>query len=131
MAQFSILGALSTVQIALHTLFHGRRVGQDQIGNIYYTGKARKGQKRERRWVVYKNHIDASEVPAEWHGWLHHQTDILPSSSELVRLRKPWQKPHRANKTGTAEAYYPKGHVLSGAKRAKATGDYEAWTPEQ
>ena len=33
--------------------------------------------------------------------------------------------------TGTENAYLPPGHTLEGGKRAKATGDYEAWRPEQ
>ncbi len=31
--------------------------------------------------------------------------------------------------TGTSQAYRPQGHILSGGKRDKATGDYEAWSP--
>ena len=29
----------------------------------------------------------------------------------------------------TADSYRPAGHDYQGGKRAKATGDYEAWTP--
>jgi NADH:ubiquinone oxidoreductase subunit len=32
--------------------------------------------------------------------------------------------------TGTELAYRPPGHALAGNHRDKATGDYEAWTPE-
>ena len=32
--------------------------------------------------------------------------------------------------TGTALAYRPSGAMEKGGKRAPATGDYEAWTPE-
>ena len=31
--------------------------------------------------------------------------------------------------TGTDQAYRPPGHTLKGGRRAKATGDYEPWTP--
>lgn len=124
----SLLGVMSTVQMSLFTALRGTRVGEDMAGNVYYRGKARKGGQRERRWVVYKNDIEASEVPAEWHGWLHHQTDAIPQ--ERNALRRPWQKPHRANKTGTPDAFYPQGHMLSGGHRAPATGDYVAWTPD-
>ena len=34
------------------------------------------------------------------------------------------------NLTGTKAAYRPPGHILKGGQRDKATGDYEAWTPE-
>ena len=32
--------------------------------------------------------------------------------------------------TGTALAYRPAGALEKGGKRAAATGDYEAWTPD-
>ena len=44
--------------------------------------------------------------------------------------RHPWQQEHQPNLTGTAAAYRPPGHELEGGRRARATGDYEAWTPE-
>jgi len=59
---------------------------------------------------------------------LHHQTNKFPSDHE--GFRKPWQKPHTPNLTGTTLAYKPTGHQLNGGQRARATGDYEAWTPE-
>ena len=31
--------------------------------------------------------------------------------------------------TGTASSYRPAGHDYNGGQRAKATGDYESWTP--
>ena len=42
----------------------------------------------------------------------------------------PWQKEHLPNLTGTPEAYRPAGSLERGGKRARATGDYEAWQPE-
>ena len=78
---------------------------------------------------MYKETPEASNVPPEWHGWLHHQTDIAPSEHG-ESYRRPWQKPHLPNMTGSLAAYRPPGHVLEGGKRDKATGDYEAWTPK-
>ena len=37
--------------------------------------------------------------------------------------KRPWQKEHRPNMTGTAEAYRPPGHVLAGGKRQPTSGD--------
>ena len=126
-----ILGVLSPVHISLITLFTGAKlVGRDDGGNKYYRGNARKGYKRERRWVMYKGAPEASKVPPEWHGWLHYQTDAVPAA-DTPSFRRPWQKPHTPNRTGTVEAYRPPGHVLSGGKRAKASGDYAAWTPPE
>lgn len=113
------------------TLFaRGHYVGRDGAGNRYYTGKARTGYNHERRWVRYETgDPEASQVPPEYHGWLHHQTDIFPDDNRLS-FRKPWQKPHQQNLTGTTLAYHPDGHQLTSGHRARATGDYEAWKPE-
>lgn len=129
MTKISIFGILSNVQILLHTLLRGKRVGIDSSGNRYYRAKPRRGSLRERRWVIYKNKPEASAVPPEWHGWLHHQTDIVPQSESPYR--KDWQKPHHPNLTGTDQAYLPPGHKKMGGKRDKATADYVAWQPPQ
>lgn len=126
----SLLGALSPVHIWCVTLFSGaRRVGADSFGNVYYQTKARKGYNHPRRWVVYKTLPEPSLVPPEWHGWLHYQTDVVPGAAK-ESFRRPWQKPHKPNLTGTDEAWLPPGHILKGFKRPAATGDYEAWHPE-
>jgi NADH:ubiquinone oxidoreductase subunit len=126
MAKVSIFGSLTNVQMLIHTLFKGKRVGTDAYDNVYYRAAPRRGTKRERRWVIYRKGFDASTVPPEWHGWLHHQTDAVPSNDS--KHRKPWQKPPLANMTGTDAAYAPPG--LHGP-RDHATGDYKAWAPPQ
>jgi NADH:ubiquinone oxidoreductase subunit len=112
----------------IYTLFNGEQVGQDVFGNRYYRGKGKKLNGRERRWVVYKGIVEASKVPPEWHAWLHYTVD--EPLIEQVTKAKDWQQQHQPNLTGTAGAYRPAGHQLEGGVRAKATGDYEAWTPE-
>lgn len=129
MAKISIFGVLTNVQMLIHTMFRGSKVGVDDLGNTYYRGKPRKGRKRERRWVIYNGKPEASVIPAEWHGWLHHQTDAIPSADS--KYRKSWQKPHQPNMTGTDAAYRPPGHVLKGGQRAASTADYSAWTPPE
>lgn len=130
MGLFRLLGVMSPAYTIYFTLFsRGKRVGVDQTGNKYYEAAPRKGYKRTRRWVVYKGEAEASKVPPEWHGWLHHQTDSIPGEGES--FRRPWQKPHHPNLTGTTTAYRPPGHLLQGGVRDKATGDYEPWTPPE
>jgi NADH:ubiquinone oxidoreductase subunit len=125
-----LLGALSPAHIHFVTMVTGAaKVGTDSLGNRYFRAKPRKGYKRERRWVLYKGAPEASMVPPEWHGWLHHQTDAIPSDN-TGSYRRIWQKPHQPNLTGTDAAYRPPGHLLKGGVRDKATGDYEAWKPE-
>lgn len=118
----AFLGSQSPAFIWWVTATQGREVGQDSLGNRYFTGKARKGYTRERRWVMYPGKPEPSLVPPEWHGWLHYQTDTIPSA-DSASYRKPWQKPHRPNVTGLSAAYRP--------QRAKATGDYRPWTPSE
>ncbi len=126
MENFSLIRRVSQLGTMLQTLFCGKAVGRDEFGNRYYRDRSTQKGVRERRWVVYAGEPEASKVPPEWHIWLHHTTDA-PLSEES---RRPWQKPHLQNLTGTPDAYLPPGHVLEGGKRDKATGDYEAWKPE-
>ena len=109
----------------IFTMLNGRRVGQDAIGNIYYEDRRPREGAPRRRWVDYKGEPEASSVPPEWHAWLHYTVDApLPETG-----RKPWQKPHQPNLTGSADSYRPAGHDYAGGKRAAATGDYDSWTP--
>jgi NADH:ubiquinone oxidoreductase subunit len=109
----------------LFTRLNGRQVGTDGAGNIYYEDRKIRPGLRTRRWVAYAGEVDASMVPPEWHAWLHYTTDApLPDTG-----RRPWQKPHLPNATGTPLSYRPPGHDYQGGQRARATGDYEAWTP--
>ena len=110
----------------LFTLRRGAYVGQDVLGNKYFERPGRQKGGRTMRWVVYAGAPEASTVGPEWHAWLHHLTDEpLPSTG-----RKPWQKPHQPNLTGTPAGHRPAGHDYAGGKRARAAADYEAWTPD-
>lgn len=108
----------------------GLFVGQDEFGNRYYEAKDTKDSYdgRKRRWVKFNGYADASKVPAEWHGWLHHTFAEPPT--EVPLLRRPWEKDHIPNLSGTIYAYRPKGSLARGGERQRATGDYEAWKPE-
>jgi NADH:ubiquinone oxidoreductase subunit len=109
----------------LFTWLHGRRVGRDAAGNVYFEERRRGSRLRARRWVLYASAPEASRVPPEWHAWLHYTTSTpLPEQSQ-----RPWQKPHLPNLTGTPGGYRPPGHDYSGGHRAHASGDYDAWTP--
>ena len=119
----------------LFTLLRGELVGTDQFGNRYYREKGRRVLKRgagresrERRWVLYNGEVEASRVPPEWHGWLHHTVNEVPTASGQKRYA--WQKDYVPNLTGTPDAYRPPGSVLRGGHRSRATGDYEPWNPD-
>jgi NADH:ubiquinone oxidoreductase subunit len=119
----------------LYTWLKGELVGSDQFGNRYYREKHRRAlvkgggmASRERRWVLYNGEVEASRVPPEWHGWLHHTVMEPPRAGEARQF--PWQKEHLPNLSGTPLAYRPAGSVLRGGPRARSTGDYEPWRPE-
>lgn len=112
--------------LVLHTLRAGSHVGRDEFGNQFYQERKPVAGRRSRRWVVYPGVAYASTIGPEWHSWLHYLTDAPLAATG----RKPWQKPHQANLTGTAAGYRPAGHDYEGGKRARAAADYEAWTPD-
>jgi NADH:ubiquinone oxidoreductase subunit len=109
----------------LFTRLKGRRIGVDGLGNVYYEERRARPGYRVRRWVAYAGAPEASLVPPEWHAWLHYTTD----APIVERARRPWEKPHQPNATGTPASYRPPGHDYRGGTRPRATGDYEAWTP--
>ncbi len=112
-----------TLGTRLLTARKGVLVGEDDAGNRYY--RERNGS---RRWVIYAAVAEASHVPPEWHGWLHHIVDTPPNEESYTP--RAWQKPHKPNMTGTPAAYRPSGSTLTAETRPKATGDYDAWSPE-
>ncbi|MBS4075859.1 NADH-quinone oxidoreductase subunit D [Ameyamaea chiangmaiensis] len=114
-----------------HTMLKGRLVGRDADGRAYYESRTANrtggGLKRHERWVIYHPGEDASAVPAEWWPWLHHMQDApIPESA-----RKGWQLSFKPNMTGTPAAYTPPGSAARGGRRARTTGDYEAWSPDE
>ena len=123
-----------TLGTRLFTWLKDELVGTDQFGNRYYRERGQvRGARgsvygaRERRWVLYKGAAEASSVPAEWHGWLHHTVEAPPGPETRAH---PWQKTQQPNLSGTPKAYHPPGSVLMGGHRQAAAGDYEAWRPE-
>ncbi|MGI4879866.1 MAG: NADH-ubiquinone oxidoreductase subunit NDUFA12 family protein, partial [Janthinobacterium lividum] len=82
----------------------------------------------QRRWVIYNGVPEASRIPPEWHLWLHKTVSTTPEERPL----KPrvWEKPWIPNATGTPTAHAPSGSLAVTTQRARATGDYEAWSPE-
>ena len=108
----------------------GVLVGKDDYGNTYYEARDNKDSYdgRKRRWVTYTGYAEASKVPPEWHGWLRFTFDEPPTIAPLPR--RAWEKDHLPNLSGTIHAYKPQGAISRGGERQKATGDYEAWSPE-
>jgi NADH:ubiquinone oxidoreductase subunit len=97
----------------LKTLFFGKFVGLDQYGNKYYKSK------KNERWVIYKDNIEASKITSEWFLWIHHTIDQIPKANKNKYL---WQKDHMENQTGTLNSYKPT--VISKSINLKK---YDTW----
>jgi NADH:ubiquinone oxidoreductase subunit len=120
-----------TLGTRFYTWRHGEPVGDDEEGNLYYRTKGGRIDPAlgfERRWVIFKNTVEASKVPAGWRAWLHH-TVAVPPSQETYTPR-PWQIAHSENKTGTALAYRPATSLLAARARPLAPDTYVAWNPD-
>ena len=105
-----------TVGTLIHTLFNGKFAGKDQFGNKYYFNK------KGKRWVIYKDNIEASKIPPEWHSWIHFLTKNIPTD-EIKKFS--WQKQHVENLTGTSKAHKPEGSLSIDIK--KSMKRYETW----
>ena len=97
--------------------FSSQKIGEDEFGNQYFTNK------NGKRFVIYKGIPEPSKVPFEWHGWLHHSTDIVPVHIDTHKYS--WQKIHLPNLTGTKNSYSPKK-----SSEPKTSSTYQAWKPD-
>ena len=93
-------------------------MGKDQFGNKYYSNSSGK------RWVIYKDLVESSKIPPEWHLWIHSLKNKKPEES-INKFQ--WQKEYEENLTGTNKAYKPDGSLLSKTKKNMKT--YESWNP--
>jgi NADH:ubiquinone oxidoreductase subunit len=120
----------ATIGTLLTVKTRGVLIGTDQFGNRYFENRNNKDSYdgRKRRWVLYEGYADASKVPPEWFGWLHYTIQDPPGAADLPA--KAWQREHMPNMSGTPLAYRPKGSIARGGERARATGDYQPWTPD-
>jgi NADH dehydrogenase len=105
-----------TVGTFLYTLFTGKLVGEDYFGNKYYSNL------KGKRWVIYKNIVESSKIPPEWHSWIHFVRTNKPTTNEK---KFSWQKLHEENLTGTKKAYRPDGSLKNNSKQN--IKKYETW----
>merc|ERR1712179_33405 len=101
-----ILGPVFTV-FRTDDIRAGKLVGTDKYGNKYFEDKT--FFIGRSRYVIYSEQVfmdyDSSQVPAEWHGWLHYMTDKTPI--EAPPVEKKWMALHTENFTGTDKQYVP------------------------
>ena len=97
----------------LKTLFFGKYVGSDEHGNKYYKSK------KNERWVVYSNNIEATKITSDWYLWMHHTIDKTPVNKET---KFSWQKRHLENQTGTKNSFKSVNITKNNLKKK-----YETW----
>ena len=95
------------------TLFYGKLVGVDHLGNKYYENKSGK------RWVIYNGEVEASKIPNEWYSWMHHTNNKIENLHKFKKYQ--WQKEHLPNQTGTESSYHPKKNKDAVKKK------YDTW----
>tara|TARA_B100000989_G_C19324768_1_gene378249 strand:- start:177 stop:524 length:348 start_codon:yes stop_codon:yes gene_type:complete len=100
----------------LKTLFFGKYVGSDDYGNKYYKSK------KNERWIVYANKIEATKITSEWYLWMHHTIDKIPDNEKDKKKEYSWQKKHVENQTGTSNSFKPTKIKKNGIKKK-----YETW----
>ena len=98
----------------LKTLFYGKFMGKDDFGNKYYKSK------KNERWVIYSNNIEATKITSDWYLWIHHTIDKVPEVENNKKYL--WQKKHLENQTGSKNSYKPVK-----IKRNNVKKKYETW----
>ena len=64
-----------TLGTRIQTIFYGKFVGQDSSGNKYYQSK------KDERWVIYSQNIEATKITSDWYLWIHHTVDKIPEEN--------------------------------------------------
>jgi NADH:ubiquinone oxidoreductase subunit len=120
----------ATFGTLLWTRRYGELVGEDQAGNRYYRtkgGAIDPSLRVERRWVIYNGVAEASAIPPEWHGWMHHIDDVPPTQETY--------RPHAWGETASAEPHRhagclsSPGSTLAPGHRPKATATTKPGCP--
>ncbi|KAG8690796.1 hypothetical protein FRC11_009078 [Ceratobasidium sp. 423] len=86
----------------------GRFVGADKFGNRYFENtNAEEELPGRHRWVDYRQHeYNASQIPSDWHAWMHHIRNEPPTTDKVLQeSQQPWQNNYLENLTGTRGAY--------------------------
>tara|TARA_B100001123_G_C14316096_1_gene633279 strand:- start:139 stop:498 length:360 start_codon:yes stop_codon:yes gene_type:complete len=102
-----------TIGTRIQTFFIGKLIGKDNFGNKYYQSK------NGKRWIIYKDEIDASKIPGEWYSWMHSIKNKIENTHDLKKFE--WQKLHKPNQTGTENSYHPKKNNNENDKK------YRSW----
>ena len=119
--KINLVNNLGTV---LYTMFFGKEVGKDSIGNRYFISK----NKPIRKWVLYKNEKNPTIIPVNWQFWLtDDEVEFIPSE-KYIKKKYSWEKNRLQNNTGTVQAYHP-AKALDKKQVTTKQKKYKNWTP--
>lgn len=120
-------------QVRMMNIFRtGTLKGTDQFGNKYYEDNT--SLSGMERFVIFPDyqHYDASQVPPEWHMWLHNMRDETPVDSPPFKPK--FQLEH---KTMNGDSFYgQKANYLPPRHPLKRESDfrkpkYTRWSPSE
>ena len=101
--------------------------GTDALGNQYYENLNRlPGRQRFVIYAGWGKNYDPSQVPPEWHHWLHQISDRTPVERPVKPY--PYQLSHqqmRLSHYGIAANYNPPGSWTR--QEPKAPSTYKVW----
>ena len=60
--------------------------------------------KKNERWVIYSNNIEATKIPSDWYLWMHHTVNETPN---INNVKYNWQKNMRKILQELKKAYKP------------------------
>ncbi len=103
----------------LYTVFFGKEVGNDKLGNCYYVSK----RNIKKKWVIYKDKKDPTIIPVKWQIWLTSDSFKILEKDE----KHNWEKARKENLTGTNQAYHPVKEMSDSKKLTKKK--YNNWDP--
>ena len=103
----------------VYTWLKGNFVGEDNMGNKYYTNSKNSSSINAKRWVIYNGEIEASKIPNEWYSWMHYTNNNIENIHNIKKYK--WQKEHLPNQTGTENSYHPKKNKNAVKKK------YNSW----
>ena len=107
-----------TLGTRVWSYFNGVLVGEDNYGNKYFSNK-----EDSKRWVIYKDEVEATTVNPEWNNWLRFTSTEKPGNV----AQYDWQIEHKQNQTGTSNSYSPQ--TIFDKTNLKKKIDYDKWSP--
>lgn len=113
----------------ISSYFSGKKVGKDKFGNVFYESKnLSRYFRRSTRWVIYNGIPEPTKISSEWHSWLHHQKNSLPSKNQQSIM---CTKERGLNLTGSKFSYCPLNSYIEDRRNTEKLATYIKWKPNK